>query len=227
MRQNPILGIHSRHFYGPKNVTPILTPVMISVFALVLSATPCAADPAPTESVKSTITELIDILDNEELKKPDRSEDRRREIERVVKQRVSYEEMAKRSLGAPWSELSEVDRQEFVDLFVQLLRDTFAGRINDHSDEQVIFLGEQREDSFAEVRTKLQGQKVETPLDFRLVHQSGDWFVYDVVIDGASIVSNYRAQFAKVIQEISYMGLVTKMKQKAVAVKRFEKTARQ
>lgn len=186
------------------------------------SATP--AESAVTEAVKSTVTELIQVLDDLRLKAPERAEERRHEIERIIMRRVSYEEMARRALGAPWSEITTQERQEFVGLFVQLLRDAFAGRITEHTDERVVYLGEQREDDFAEVKTQLRGQKVDTRVDFRLMHASGDWLVYDVVIDGASIVSNYRAQFSSIIRDVTYAGLVKKMKQNAVAVKFFEKT---
>lgn len=187
------------------------------------STTP--AEPAATVAVRNTIAELMRVLDDECLKMPERAAQRRHEIERIVMRRVSYEEMAKRALGTPWSEITEQERHEFVGLFLQLLRDTFAGRINDHTDEQVVYLGEQREDQFAEVRTKLKGQKGDTLVDFRLMHASGDWLVYDVVIDGAGIVSNYRAQFTSIIRDVTYAGLVKKMKQNAVAVKVFEKSA--
>jgi phospholipid transport system substrate-binding protein len=165
---------------------------------------------------------VIRILSNEGLKQPGRSAERRQEIEQVVRHRVSYEEMAKRALGVPWLELTDAERQEFVGLFVQLLRDTFAGRIDDYSDQQVIYLSEQREEHFAEVRTKLSGHKMDTLLDFRLADRFGDWLVYDVVIDGASIVSNYRAQFTSIIRDMSYAGLVKKMKEKTLVVKAFE-----
>ena len=224
MRQELSLGTHGQMLSGPAKDSHLIFTVMLALLMLVWAA-PAKTMQTATASVKSTITELIQVLDSEELKKPDRSEERRREIEHVVRQRVSYEEMAKRSLGAPWSELNEGERQEFVGLFVQLLRDAFAGRINEHSDEQVIYIGEQREENFAEVKTRLTGRKVDTPLDFRLVNQSGDWFVYDVVIDSASIVSNYHAQFTSIIRDGSYAGLVTKMKQRALTVKWFEKTA--
>ncbi|HSA60970.1 MAG TPA: ABC transporter substrate-binding protein [Nitrospiraceae bacterium] len=187
------------------------------------STTP--VESAATVAVRNTIAELMRVLDDERLKMPERAEQRRHEIERIVMRRVSYEEMAKRALGTPWSEITEQERHEFVGLFLQLLRDTFAGRINDHTDEQVVYLGEQREDQFAEVRTKLKGQKGDTLVDFRLMHASGDWLVYDVVIDGAGIVSNYRAQFTSIIRDVTYAGLVKKMKQNAVAVKVFEKSA--
>ena len=176
-----------------------------------------------TDAVKSTINDLIRVLDDETLKHPERAEERRHQIEDIIKHRVDYNEMARRALGAPWSTLSHRDQHEFVSLFVQLLRDTFAGRITEHSDEQVVFLGELREDAFAEVKAQMKGRKIDTPVDFRLIHRDHEWRVYDVVIDGASIVSNYRSQFSSIIRDVSYVGLVKKMRQKAIAVKVFER----
>lgn len=175
-----------------------------------------------TEAVKSTVNNIIDVLDDENLNQPEQAETRRHKIEDIIRHRVDYEEMAKRALGAPWSTLSEQEKQEFVSLFVQLLRDTFAGRITEHHDEQVLYLSEYREDFFAEVQTQLRGRKIDTPIDFRLINRQAQWRVYDIVIDGASIVSNYRSQFTSIIREVSYIGLVRKMRQKAVAVKAFE-----
>lgn len=204
---------------------PLAAVLIITSLSWTMASFGTASDESsPTEAVKSTVTELIHVLDDEQLKRPDRAEQRRHEVERVVMRRVSYEEMAKRALGTPWSDLTEQERREFVGLFVQLLRDSFAGRINHHTDEEVVYLGEQREDRFAEVRTQLKGLKVDTRVDFRLMHASHDWLVYDVVIDGAGIVSNYRAQFTTIIRDVAYVGLVKKMRQKAVAVKFFEQS---
>jgi phospholipid transport system substrate-binding protein len=187
-----------------------------------LATTPNEIESSATEAVKITIKDLIQVLDDEHLKQPEQAEERRREIEEIIKHRVDYGEMARRALGAPWSTLSHRDQHEFVDLFVQLLRDTFAGRITEHSDEQVIFLGELREDAFAEVKAQMKGRKIDTPVNFRLIYLAREWRVYDVVIDGASVVSNYRSQFTSIIRDVSYVGLVKKMRQKAIAVKIFE-----
>ena len=183
-----------------------------------------AAEPTPTESVKSTIADVVRILDNAEMKQPGRAAERRQHIEQVVRDRVSYEEMAKRALGVPWTDLTDSERQEFVGLFVQLLRDTFAGRIDEYTGEQVLYLSEQREEKFAEVKTKLTGRKMDTLLDFRLANRLGNWLVYDVVIDGASIVGNYHAQFTSIIRDLTYAGLVKRMKEKTLVVKVFETT---
>lgn len=183
-----------------------------------------AAELTPTESVKSTMAEVVRILDNAELKQPGRTVERRQHIEQVVRDRVSYEEMAKRALGIPWTDLTDSERQEFVGLFVQLLRDTFAGRIDEYTGEQVLYLSEQREEQFAEVKTKLTGRKMDTLLDFRLANRLGIWLVYDVVIDGASMVGNYQAQFTSIIRDLTYAGLVKRMKEKTLVVKAFETT---
>ncbi|MEO6308319.1 MAG: ABC transporter substrate-binding protein, partial [Nitrospiraceae bacterium] len=111
-----------------------------------------------------------------------------------------------------------------VNLFVQLLRDIFVGRITEHSDVQVVFLGELRTGAFAEVKAQMKGRKIDTPVDFRLIHRAREWRGYDIAIDEASIVSNDRSQFTSIIRDVSYAGLVKKMKNKAIAVKVFEKS---
>lgn len=198
--------------------------VMAGMVALLMliGTTVASAEQTATESVRSTIDEVIHILNSEELNQPGRSVERRQKIEQVIRQRVNYEDMAKRALGWSWIELTHPERQEFVALFVQLLRDTFAGRIDNYADEQVLYLSEQHEENCAEVRTKLSGHKADTFLDFRLADKVGHWYVYDVVIDGVGLVNNYHAQFASIIRDHSYAGLVNKMKEKTLVVKAFE-----
>jgi phospholipid transport system substrate-binding protein len=198
-------------------------PAIIAVVDGVTLVRPSAY--SPTESVKNTITDVLSILENEALRQPGRSEERRRQIEHVIRHRVNFRQMAQQSLGSPWTRLNDTERQEFVRLFVELIRDTVANKIDLYYDEQIFYLIEQREGNFARVRTNLIGPKVDTSLDFRLENQSGKWLVYDVVIDGASIVRNYRTQFSRIIRDSDYTGLAEKMKQRAHTVKWFEKTA--
>ena len=181
------------------------------------------AEYSPTDAVQSTITELLSILGNEALRQPARSEERRHHIEEIIRHRVSYEQMAQRALGVPWKQLNDTERREFVRLFVQLLRDRFANKIDQYY--AIVYLFEQREGTCAEVRTRLLGPKVDTWLEFRLTNTSGDWLVYDVVIEGTSLVRNYHAQFVRIIRDESFAGLVHKMKQRDLVVKAFEKTA--
>lgn len=124
-----------------------------------LASTPNGIESGTTEAVKGTINDLIKVLDDESLKQPEQAEERQHEIEQIIKHRVDYEEMARRALGAPWPTLSHRDQREFVDLFVQLLRDTFAGRITERSDEQVVFLGGASRECLCRSQSAIEGSK--------------------------------------------------------------------
>ena len=193
--------------------------------AVVVHGVVSQIEQSPTEAVKDTVADFLSILGNEALRQPDRSGERRQLVEDIIRHRVNYEDVAQRALGFPWKRLTDTERLEFVSLFVQLLRDTLANRIDQYYDEQMLYLSERRNGRFAEVRTKLVGSKVDTSVDFRLGSQSGDWLIYDVVIDGASLVSNYKAQFSQIIRDESYAGLMEKMKRRNLLVKVFERTA--
>lgn len=199
--------------------------VPVAIVTCFISLTPANSawpEPGPTEAVKGTVTDLLYIL--KELKEPDRFEARRWEIEQVIRHRVHYEDMAKRSLGPSWAQLGDVARREYVGLFVQLLRDALANRMVEYSGERISYLSERRESGFAEVKTRLVGDKVDTFIDFRLLSHDGRWLVYDAVMDGASLVGSYHAQFANIIREASCAQLMERIKAKTLIVKLFEKS---
>jgi phospholipid transport system substrate-binding protein len=192
----------------------------VSVIPVVILAvaTAIASEP-PTGTVKGTINEVIGLLTDEDLKQPSQSARRRKLIEEAVGKRFDYEEMAKRSLAAQWNKLSEPEKQEFVELFQALLSNSYANKIEGYSGEQVHYLKERVDGAYAEVRTKIVSTKSEFPLDYRLVNQSGDWRVYDVVIDGVSLVKNYRSQFERIIRSSTYNELVEKLMKKSADIK--------
>jgi len=191
--------------------------VTSGVAAVIVLVGGASADPggAATEAVRSTINEVIRVLKDAELKKAGRAEERRRLLEKVIGDRFNYEEMARRSLGAQWNKLSDKERQEFVDLFKRLLSNSYADKIEGYSGEQVHYLNERLEGDYAEVRTKVRSDKSEIPLDYRLLNKSGDWHVYDVVVDGVSLVNNYRGQFTKILRESSFADLLEKLREKS------------
>jgi phospholipid transport system substrate-binding protein len=104
-----------------------------------------------------------------------------------------------------------------VDAFKTFLSNSYADRITGYSGEQVQYLNERLEQGYAEVRTKVTSNKSEIPLDYRLLNKGGDWRVYDVVIDGVSLISNYRGQFSKIIKSSGYDELVDKLRKKSTA----------
>jgi phospholipid transport system substrate-binding protein len=178
-----------------------------------------------TEAIKSTLKQVFVILNDEELQMPGRAEARRQQLEKVIGNRLAYDEMAKRSLGAQWKQLNDEEREEFVRLFSQFFRDTFAGRLDQHSDEEVEFLQEKLEGLYAEVSTRLKGSKVDMAVDYRLLHRAGDWHVYDIIVDDISLIHSYREQFTTIIRKFSYAELVAKLRQKSGELKPFVKTA--
>lgn len=187
-------------------------PVLVVWIGLTLS--PAFAG-APTDSMKTTIDEVLRIVQEKELKQPGKSEERRQLLEKVVSARFDYTEMSKRALGAPWNQLTDQQKQEFVDLFRTLLTNSYADKIETYSGEGVQYLNERMEKEYAEVRTKVLTGKTEIPLDYRLMNKTDDWRVYDVVVDGVSLVNNYRGQFTKILRASSYSDLVDQLRKKS------------
>jgi phospholipid transport system substrate-binding protein len=194
------------------------------VLVLAVGVAPMAAGTA-TAAIKTTIKQMFVILNDEELKTPGRAEERRQQLEKVIGNRIAYDEMAKRSLGPQWAQLNEEERQEFVRLYAQLLRDTYSSRFDRYSDEKVEFLQETLQGDYAEVRTRLTSSKFTLDVDYRMLQRAGDWRVYDIVVDGISLVHSYREQFNKIIRTYSYEELVTKLRQKTGEIKPFAEAA--
>lgn len=187
---------------------------------LALAAVSCAvvfAEPeSPTEVVRATINEVLRILEDPKLKDPAKLMPRRRMLEEVIATRFDYAEMSKRSLAAHWVPLSQAERTEFVELFKAFLSDRYAEKIEGYSGQQVQYLSERIEGDYAEVRTELRSSKVEIPMDYRLYVRDGRWHAYDIIVDGVSLVKNYRSQFEKIIRSDSYQELVRRLRERTV-----------
>jgi ABC-type transporter MlaC component len=181
----------------------------------------------PTETVKETIATVMNILNDPIYQEPGMADARRVALENAVRNAVHYREMARRTLGMTWMVLSEPDRQRFSELFVQVLRDAVAARVNMYTTTNIIVLSEQREGNFAEVRTVFKGDKNDTTVDVRLVNQSDRWLMYDAVIDGVRLVDNYRSQFVHVMRDGAYTGLIGRLEAMLLIPKAFERTVTQ
>ena len=173
---------------------------------------------SPTAVIKNTVNEVIRVVTDNELKKPDRAAQRRKLLEETIGQHFSFEEMAKRSLAGHWKDRSDQEHHEFVELFQALLSNTYAGKIENYSGEQVKYLTERLRDSYAEVQTAIVSGKTEISLDYRLLLKDGTWWVYDVVVDGVSLVKNYRVQFDRIIRDSSYTHLVKVLQEKSTGI---------
>jgi phospholipid transport system substrate-binding protein len=169
----------------------------------------------PTDQMRETVDKVLEILKNNELKRPERTQERRAAIRKVVDERFDFEEMAKRSLGIHWKERTSQERKEFVPLFTDLLERSYIKKIESYTDEKIIYVDESVEGEYATVKTKIVTKKnVEIPIEYRLYRKNSKWEVYDVIIEGVSLVNNYRTQFNKIIRTQSYSELVKRLKNK-------------
>lgn len=187
--------------------------VMFAMFFL-LNAIPASAG-EPTEQVRQTIDKVIEILKNKELKKPNKTEERRSVLRKITDERFDYEEMAKRSLSVHWAKRTTAERKEFISLFKDLLERSYINKIESYSDETILYIHESVESDYSAVKTKvITKRNVEVPIDYKLLKAGNQWKVYDISIEGVSLVSNYRNQFNKIIRTNSYDELVKRLKTK-------------
>jgi phospholipid transport system substrate-binding protein len=141
-------------------------------------------------------------------------------LEHAIATRFDYAEMSKRALAAYWTPLTSAERSEFVELFKSFLSDRYAEKIEGYSGEQVTYLSERIEGNYAEVRTELRSSKVQIPMDYRLFLKEDRWHAYDIIVDGVSLVKNYRSQFEKIIRADSYQELVRRMRDRTLGAER-------
>jgi phospholipid transport system substrate-binding protein len=188
---------------------------LVVLLPLVLAGPTRAWAGAPTDQLRAQIDRAVKILDDSELKKDGRQRDRRTAVRQVANDIFDFSETAKRSLARHWSPRTQGERDEFVALFTDLLERSYIGKIELYGGEKIHFVGEAVEGEGAVVRTKLvTKQGTEIPIDYRMLKRGDKWLVYDVVIEGVSLISNYRTQFNKIITTSSFQELIKKMKTK-------------
>ena len=169
----------------------------------------------PTDQLRAQIDRVIKTLEDPELKKEGRAKDRRAAVRKIANDIFDFSETARRSLGRHWQGRTPAERDEFVQLFSDLLERSYISKIETYGGEKIHYNGDTIEGDQAKVQTKLVTKGgSEIPIEYRM-HKAGDrWLVYDVVIEGVSLVANYRTQFNKIIQTSSFKELMNKMKNK-------------
>ncbi len=187
----------------------------LAVAGLALAASPARAG-APLDQLRLQVDRVLKVLDDAELKKADRAKDRRVAVRKIANEIFDFSETAKRSLGRHWLGRTPAEQAEFVQVFTDLLERSYISKVELYGGEKMQYVSDAIENGDqAKVQTKLMTkQGGEIPIEYRM-HKKGDrWLVYDVVIEGVSLVSNYRTQFNKIIQTSSFQELVKKMKSK-------------
>ena len=184
------------------------------LLVLLLGAAPAWAGP-PTDQLRASIDGVIRVLEAPELRQDGRATERRAAVRKIATEIFDFTEITRRCLGTHWQARTPDERDEFTRLFTDLLERTYIGKLESYSGERVVYLGDAAEDDAASVRTRLvTKQGTEIPVEYRMHRRDGRWLIYDVSIEGVSLVANYRAQFNKTIQTASYAGLVERLRAK-------------
>jgi phospholipid transport system substrate-binding protein len=187
--------------------------LFVIAIVVVSFASPARAG-APTDTLKQTVDQVVKILSDPALR--DKPEARRAEVRKIAERIFDYPDTARRALGPHWNARTPQQQQEFVKLFADLLDRAYISKIDLYQGERVQYTGETVNGDEATVKTIIATKKggSDVPVDYRMHTKNGRWTVYDVIIEGVSLVANYRTQFNKIVQTESYDALVQRLRAK-------------
>jgi len=177
-----------------------------------MTASVCLAGSDATSQLKNTIDEVIKIAKKDSMESS--KGDRRIAMQKAIDERFNYSQMVRRSLGKTYDSLSDQKKQNFIKLFKGLLENSYASKLESYRDEKINFLDEVVKGKYALVKTNIVRSNNTIRVDYKLILGNGQWKVYDFVIEGVSMIRNYKAQFTKIIRRDSYEVLVEKLTKK-------------
>jgi phospholipid transport system substrate-binding protein len=169
------------------------------------------AVPGPTEQLRVTLDKIIEVLRNENLSQEAILD----QVEVLVRSKFDFNAMSQRTLGINWRNATPTQRARFVDLFSQLLEDTYRNRIRNYTyqDERVEYVGEEIRGSRGQVDTVVVANK-EIPVSYRVRLKGDEWLVYDVIVEEVNLVSNYRSSYNEIIRQEGFDGLLKRLEDK-------------
>jgi phospholipid transport system substrate-binding protein len=188
---------------------------MFLLSAVWLSALGLATAGEPTDLVRQITDQVMKILEDPQFQAPNRHAERQERLHKIAEQVFDWQEMARRALAVHWRERTPQEQQEFVRLFRDLVEGTYINRLESAIQEkrEIQYVGEQVDGSRATVKTNVVTRRnQQVPIEYRLQKADGRWLIYDVLVEGISLVNNYRSQFNRIITSSSYNDLVQKMK---------------
>ena len=187
----------------------------LALVALALGLTQAASAATPTETLKAYSDVVLKILEDPALKSPERRGERRAAVRKVAEEIFDLSETAKRALGPHWNQRTPAEREEFTQLFAELLEGTYIARIDEYGGERIRYTGEKVDGDTATVQSRVMTRKgSEAPVEARLLRRGDKWYIYDISIEGVSLINNYRTQFDRIIRSSSYAELVKRLKER-------------
>lgn len=189
--------------------------IMAGMLVAGLLASAGMADAAgPTETVQGAVQQVFSQQDGPAVKKVSTAE-RRADIRKVADNLFDFQEMSRRALGPTWDTVSAGERVEFVRLFTSLVANAYMGKIEQYTGEPITYQSERVDGDEASVRSRVVTPKgSEVGIEYRLYRAGERWAVYDVYVDGISLVGSYKAQFSRLLQRGSFAELLKQLRQK-------------
>ena len=190
--------------------------LVAGVLACVVGVGPSRAEPSdPSAVIREMADAVVAVLNDAALD----AAQRRQRIEDIAMQSFDFDTISRLALGRNWKSLSGGQQEEFRREFRALLSESYGRRIDRYDQEKVEILGERAEQrGDVTVKTKIVGgQANDIQVDYRLRQKDGSWRVIDVVVEGASLVSNYRSQFAEVLSQGGPESLLKRMRERKIA----------
>ncbi len=193
-----------------------LKSIGIGLLCLAFAGLASATD-SPLTVIRTTMHEIVAILQDPAYQDPDQSQVRIQKVREVALPQFDSREIAKRTLGIHWRDRTEEQRQKFIRLFTDLIEKTYSSTLDRYREDTEFFFDREHIDgSYAEVDSRILAPSLNKnfSLSYRLHLVEGRWLIYDVVIENVSMVRNYRTQFNRIINKSSYENLVQSIESK-------------
>jgi phospholipid transport system substrate-binding protein len=168
---------------------------------------------APLKTVEKRVNEVLDVLRDPALK--DKADVRKEKLRSISEEMFNFTELSKRTLSRDWNNFNTEQRKEFISLFRKILENAYMDKILEYSDEKVVFSKERNlSENKVEVETTVVTANAEIPIHYRVILNKDEWMVYDVVIEGISMLKNYRSQFRDILRKKSPEDLLAMLRDK-------------
>jgi phospholipid transport system substrate-binding protein len=196
-----------------------LCKVPLLTLLLTLSGTPSivrAGD--PTDQIRMTSDKLLSVVEDQALKDPAKDGERQRQLRKVVDERFDWAAMSRSAYGKGWRDLTQAQRTEFTGLFSELIEKTYMSKVESYSGEKIVYKGDKVDGAYGVVDVvivTLRGTDI--PVSYRVLKRSAEWLVYDVSIEGVSLVNNYRSQIGAILNNSSFDNLLVRLRAKIAA----------
>ena len=156
---------------------------------------------------------MLRILDDAALTGPAHTVERRTALRGVIDNVIDFPDAARRALGPHWQGRTDAEREECARLFKELVTYSSVIHLDAYAGQKVVFVGESENEGAATVLTKVQSRQGSmVSVDYRMHQRGPRWLVYDVSVEGVSLVANYRAQFNTIVRTASYAELVRRVR---------------